>query len=748
MEGSSSIGLGLDRLGILVVQNPRTAFAVVIALSVLALFGLARAEFDDNINASYKSAHPAYADLSALIARKGSAVDDILVLAEADRPLDADDINRLRDLHVELELLDGVAAVFSLHALAEIRPDGSVGSRLVPENVTDEALQEVIRAVRAHPLALSRAISDDGRAIMMVVIPEADVSGREALRRLTEAIDKATSTFSTSSLAISATGQQKMRFAIADAIVRDQIIFNGGGAVLALAVGFMLFRSWRYTVAAFAPCGFALLWTIGLAGLTGIPITVVTNVVPVLVLVISFADSLHLVFGLRRGGKENQTITEQIEAQIRRIGPACALTSVTTAVAILTLATTGYTALTQLAVLGACATIIAFLAVITVFPLAATTFLKNRPQSLVTSAPGRIPFLLSNATGFLLKRPLPVIMGGVAILLVGIVGTVTTSPRFTVFESLPHGSTVRDTALAAEKQFGGVLNLWIEIEAAPGASFETNSGWLQLRSVHEAAESVLGRGSVFSAITIGRALGRPDVPVDQRMLTDLPPSLLARAGNMEEGFAYISTLVPDPNGSSQNTELFDRLETAVRSAGATRVVGIPMLARATGPDIIDKLMKSIIAAAMLSILIVAAAFRSLSLLPAIALSNLIPVLVTGAFLHLLTAGHMTIPAGLAMTVAFGVAVDDTIHFLNRLNIEKGLGKPPTVALEDTVSKVGQVLAATTLVLVAGISITMFSGFETVRLFGQLMMVILILALFADLIVLPAVILKAKSWWRT
>ena len=100
----------------------------------------------------------------------------------------------------------------------------------------------------------------------------------------------------------------------------------------------------------------------------------------------------------------------------------------------------------------------------------------------------------------------------------------------------------------------------------------------------------------------------------------------------------------------------------------------------------------------------------------------------------------------ALTVAFGIAVDNTVHFLHRYQLQRR-DSDPRAALADTMVKVGPVLIAATAVLMLGIGVTQLSVLPTVELFGRLCMVILFAALFATLMLLPALILSASARMR-
>ena len=104
-------------------------------------------------------------------------------------------------------------------------------------------------------------------------------------------------------------------------------------------------------------------------------------------------------------------------------------------------------------------------------------------------------------------------------------------------------------------------------------------------------------------------------------------------------------------------------------------------------------------------------------------------------------------AGLATTIAFGIAVDDTIHFLNRATQRVRAGDSPDAAVLDTIVDLGSILGATSIVLIAGVALTLVSDFSAVRTFGKLTIAILVFALVADLVILPAMLLAFRRWSR-
>ncbi len=740
------IGFGLEKIGLIALSRPRWTAVLVAIATFIALFGISQLRFDDDVIYAFRSNSETYQQFRQLLADRGGVYNDFVVMAESSRPLDRAALATLRELHFELEFVEGVGAVYSAFALRQPAVDGEPGPPLFPDDFSDADLPAILTQIDDHPLALKRAISPD-RTAMTFVVSEAIAEKSPATeRRFVSDLDDVAEQFSGNDITVSVLGMQKTRFEIADAILRDQIIFNAGGSLVSILIAFLVFKSIRLTALVLSSGSIALIWTLGLAGLLGQPITVVTNIIPVLIIVISFTNSMHLVHSLRERNPQHGSDVA-IAKTVQRIGPACALTSLTTAAAIASLSLTGYGALDELAWFGASAALISFLAVIVIFPLAASFLVRDQDIGAYRRKPGNAYSALEKLAASVGSARGAIIAMAIVLLIAGAVGHLTTTPRFSTYDNIPQGNPVLAASLRAEDKFGGLFNLWIRIAGNPVSMMTDPQEWGRIERVHEAAESVLGPGTVFSPLTIAKAFGRTSDPLSEETIASLPPDTLSRIGGVDDGYLSLSVLVGDPARSPEHLAHFDALEEAVLSAGATFVTGTPALARHDAVRMINRMNASIVAAAFATVFLVAFAFRSIALVPAIALANLTPVLLTGLVLHIFAAGETKIATGLAMTIAFGVAVDDTIHFINRALLERQAGHNTAEALKRAITRVGFVLCATTIVLGAGLSLTFLSSFLTVRLFGQLMIMILFFALLADLIILPAMMHVLPGWNR-
>ena len=99
----------------------------------------------------------------------------------------------------------------------------------------------------------------------------------------------------------------------------------------------------------------------------------------------------------------------------------------------------------------------------------------------------------------------------------------------------------------------------------------------------------------------------------------------------------------------------------------------------------------------------------------------------------------------AFTLAFGIAVDSTIHVLNRYRLEREKSGDVDAAITKTLAEIGPVLLVATIVLISGVAVTIISELPMVQLYGQISTVVLITALIGAMVFLPAILSVVDKW---
>ena len=129
------------------------------------------------------------------------------------------------------------------------------------------------------------------------------------------------------------------------------------------------------------------------------------------------------------------------------------------------------------------------------------------------------------------------------------------------------------------------------------------------------------------------------------------------------------------------------------------------------------------------------------------LPSLFPIFATGTVLWLGGEG-LQFASIIAITVAFALAIDSTIHFLNRFQLEES--RPGTTGVDDalirTMHHIGPVIVLTTIVLALGLGVTILSHLPSLRLFGRLAGICLFASLIGQLIILPATVALFRRYF--
>ena len=131
-------------------------------------------------------------------------------------------------------------------------------------------------------------------------------------------------------------------------------------------------------------------------------------------------------------------------------------------------------------------------------------------------------------------------------------------------------------------------------------------------------------------------------------------------------------------------------------------------------------------------------YRSVKVTLLALVPNLLPLVMILGIIGWTDMG-LKMSTAIIFTIAFGIAVDDTLHFMSRLKSELKKGKTVDEAIRTTYLSTGRAIVITSTILVLGFGILLFSSFQTTFITGLLVSLALLFALFADLILLPVLL---------
>ncbi|WP_298861584.1 MMPL family transporter [uncultured Sulfitobacter sp.] len=710
----SGIGFGAHRIGVAACKFPKIATLFLIAVVVLIGLSLPKVSFDDNIHRVFLSESALSVAQRAYEQEQAVTLSTILIHVTSETPMDVDDLTALRDFSLDLEFLDGVTAIASPFVLRWPPEEGAPSGRpLFNQEITADFPVDVA-AFRNLKTGLPVFLNTELTAMLITVsIDTEQTTIANAIANLSSELERALPAAMEAQL----TGEDVISAEIVLGLKGDLIALNLWGALIVILAAFALLRDLRMAILAVIPALIGAAGALALSVWLGYPITVLSNVIPILLLVLGVADGVHLAGHVKHGGT--------VRSAVEKVGPACALTALTTAVAFASVTLTGNAQLFEFGVLGALGTMLSFILVIVTFALLGRMLrLSANPLPQFTSTAS----LRLTALG--VSFPRVTILSSAVMLIVSVWGFSQTQSWFPLYQNLPDNSATLATNDAIAKEFGGVFQMIVE----------TDGDWQQTHDLVEQLEAASGSASVLSEVGFARWLGHPDMPPTPEELDTLPQALVAQL-RTRAGTSRVFVSVPEPMRNERTLEAFDALHDTAISAGAERIIGLPTVMRYEAISLINQLSFGLIAAALGGTFLVAVAFRSVRLIPILLVPNILPLMLTGASLHMWAQGQLSPTAVLALTIAFGIAIDDTVHFLSRYSAALEAGNTPHEAVGVAAKTAGQVMVLTTLLLTFGLCVTLASGFTPIRLFGGMMIVTLWAALLVDLLLLPALLTR-------
>ena len=297
----AGIALGLERLGLLSLLSPAVIAVVAILISVAAVFGVMRIKVDDSLSQLFRSGSAEFKQYEEVSRRFPSAEYDVLVVVEGDI-MQRDSLEALRNVAIDLQLIDGTRSLISLFSARQPPVDGGIPEPLFPEELpTDQAAYKALvdRALN-NDIIRGKLLSEDGKLALMVLALDPSVVDSASLNDVVGEVrqtvdDDLAGTPFPGRLA----GVPVMQLEIRNAVQRDRIIYNLIGFLAGCVIAVIFFRRISFMIIAAAPPLVAMLWALGTLGWLDFRLNMFLNVMTPLIMVMAFSDSMQLTFAYR-----------------------------------------------------------------------------------------------------------------------------------------------------------------------------------------------------------------------------------------------------------------------------------------------------------------------------------------------------------------------------------------------------------------------------------------------------------------
>lgn len=730
-------GFGLQRLGTLAVRFPRQASVLFLCATLLAVFGMTKLQFSGENIEILRDGSQELQDYDELLDNFRDFNNDAVILMRTENLATVEGIETFRELNFEFQLDERVESILSIFSLVTFAsPEQGWQSALPAQFETDEQVLQSLKQLAADIPSAQSLFSKDFDSAVMVVYTKAEATQDENVQETIRGLTELGKEFESRNIQISIAGQPAIRSDMIHSIVSDVSLLAPVALILCAVLAFILFRHPVAMVLCAFPSFAGILWFLGGVGLAGSKLNFLTNILPVLLIVIIFADTLHFYFKWQKLTRENDDPGVALNAAIDQIGPACALSAVTTAIALLSMCLSGNYGLFELGVVGALGVLVGFVCLITGLPLG--IYWATRWGFAPTTGPiQKLPFITSPALALIRWRK-TVFTIGLALCAAGIFAHENIDSRFRLIDYLGDQSEVGQSEGYIDKTYYGTTPLFAIVDMDTDLRLDDPRNEERVYTTNDAVTKVFGPGSFYSLADFADEIKKGGGEIDEALIDELPRYLTSRFISGDKDHILVTIFSSANLSASEMQAKLAELDAELEARGVgdiVRVTGYPVLSGIVAPRLMDNLRVSLLIAVLMSMITIAIAARSVVLGLCCLVPNLLPIVCVELVLYL--AGvPLNLSITVALTVAFGIAVDDSIHMLNQYLINRDTHEN-TLAVAGALKEVTPAVFSTTLILSGGLFVMSFSSLPAMAVFSVVVIMTLVFAFLADIFQLPA-----------
>ena len=739
-----SIGFGLEVLGHLTLKQPRVIAVFVLLMTVFCATQVPRASVDGDMLRVFAHSGEEYDNYEHLANTFGTFENDIYLLVNSPDLTNPATIETIRAMALDLSNSEYVTGTMSAFTLRKPGPDGTT-LPAVPEGLgSPEEVKTALTELYQNDPMMRNLINPDLSGVVIIVFPDPEMTKGGGTKQMIASLRDVVKDYEGTDVQVELTGPPIWTSEMLSAAVGDQIKFTIYGFALGSLIALLSLRSFWGAVLVAATPFIAILWVMGLIVFLFGSFSFLTIIVTTIVLVIAFAESLFFIFNWLAYWREGMDPYKAVDETVRVVGPASALTMLTTLVSFASLSLTAGQGIQEFSQAGVLASLTNFICLMTFLPLvlklAVRLGFKAPKPSFAITAPIPLAWFMARKFG----RPIAALaIVGTGLLLIPYF---LIQPHFSFEDFMAKGSTALTAAEQIDQGVGGVAPLYVSIPLKEGVSDVGDEDYKTIKLVHDIVEKHLGANKVISAAAFTHYA---DSGFTREQIFNAVGDLKRRFVSDDGMHALITGFMPTIIDSEELVKLKEGIQADVKAAGieGAEVGGFRVMTTYATDNIVRGLQLDLTLSVIVNLFLIGWAFRSLRVAVAAAIPNLFPVLGTEAWLYFSGSG-LQLTTVLALTIAFGIAVDDTTHFLSHyLHSRREEGRSHMDAIHHTMSRIGGAIIAATLILCSGMAIVMFSALPQVALFGTLFVITLGFALIGDVFILPALLVAGGRFFH-
>jgi predicted RND superfamily exporter protein len=537
-------------------------------------------------------------------------------------------------------------------------------------------------------------------------------------------------------------------------------------AITALLL-YLFFRSFKVVMYSMLAVAIGVTWSLGVISLLGFKLSGLMGLIPSLIIVIGVPNSVYLINKYHQEFRAHGNKIKALNRVIRKIGSATLLTNATTALGFATFIFTKSRILIEFGIAASINIMLVFVLTIFIIPIVFSLLGDPKPRHVKHLDRMWVVRFINLLVLFVSGNRRTIYYISVGVFVLSIIGIARIHTTGNMVDDLPKGDQVKEDLVYFQDSYKGVLPLEVLIDTKkPGKAIST--GTLRrierLQAYFDSIPEFSRSLSITDALKFAKQAyynGRPSKYslIGSREKSFIAPYLKGKKDSTQQGSGNMAAGFLDPErrfvritlqiadvGTVELEELLERIQPRVNQIFDPEDFQVVFTGNSVAylkgtSYLVNNLFISLTIAIAIIAVLMAILFRSVRMTLISMLPNLLPLLFTGGVM-----GWFGIPLKvstiLVFSIAFGISIDDTIHYLAKfrqeLSTQKNKIKPAVLgALRET----GLSMFYTSIILFFGFGVFTFSDFGSTIALGTLVSLTLLVAMFANLVLLPALLLS-------
>ncbi len=562
-------------------------------------------------------------------------------------------------------------------------------------------------------------------------------------------------------------GMPYIRTLNAESIISEIGLFVAAALFITSLIFFFFFRSHRATLISVIIVIIGVMWTFGLLGLLNYQITVLTAVVPSLVIIIGIPNCIFLTNKYQQEYVAHGNKARALQRVITKVGTATLMTNLTTAAGFATFIITNSAILKEFGIVASLSIIALFFLCLILIPIYYSYQPAPQPKHLKHLNRNYTRAFMSWIEKTIKHKRIYVYSVALLLFFISIYGALQIKTSGSIIEDMPRNTGFYKDILFFENEFDGVMPLEITIDTKRKQGVLKLSTLKKMDELQKTIEEIPELSKPISILNLVKYSkqayfnGNPtfyELPTSQEQpfiasyaknsfntgKKDIMKSYLDKDAQVARITTFMKN-IGTGNMEKVETKLWDKINVVFPpDRYKVTLTGKASVFEKGTKYLLENLVTSLLFAVFLIALLMVFMFRSLKMVIISLIPNILPLVITAGLM-----GFFGIPLKpstiLVFSIAFGLSVDDTIHFLAQYRQElKNHNWKIKKSVYATLKEAGVSMFYTSVVLFSGFSVFLLSSFGGTIALGGLIAMTLGFGMLSNLILLPSLVLTLNK----